>query len=66
MAQEMIEVTIHPNGRVEIHVVGVAGMACMEATSELTRILGNEVMSQEMTSEAYQDEVREQGTQQWH
>lgn len=66
MAEEKVEVTIHPDGKVEMHVVGVQGMACLVSTEELTRILGGEVISQEMTSEAYLDTEEEQVTRQWH
>ena len=59
MAEELIEVTIRADGTVEMRVDGVAGMQCLDATDPLVQALGGEVVSQEMTAEAYQDD--EQG-----
>jgi hypothetical protein len=53
MSDERVEVTIHPDGRVELHVVGVEGMSCVEITEPLVKALGGEVLSQELTQEAY-------------
>jgi Protein of unknown function (DUF2997) len=62
MAEEIIEITVHPDGKVEMQVQGIAGMDCLPETEDLIRLLGGEVESREMTGEAYQDaEQREQG-----
>ena len=53
MSDERVEVTIHPDGRVELHVVGVEGMSCVDITEPLVKALGGEVLSQELTQEAY-------------
>jgi hypothetical protein len=66
MSQETIEVTVGPDGNVEIHVRGVEGMACVRITEELSRLLGSEVISHELTPEAYIDTTNNRGTQQWH
>ncbi|HET92339.1 MAG TPA: DUF2997 domain-containing protein [Chloroflexi bacterium] len=60
MQIEEIEVFIDENGRVQIEVHGVKGMACLDLTKDLEEALGGEVESREMTAEAYatvQEEV---------
>lgn len=66
MADEIIEVTISPAGKVQMHVQGVEGMACLEDTRELVALLGGEVESQELTSEAYVEVSEEQQDRLWH
>jgi Protein of unknown function (DUF2997) len=66
LAEEIVEVTISPDGKVEMHVNGVQGMACLTETEDLVRLLGGEVESQELTSEAYVDTDEEQQDRQWH
>jgi len=66
MGEETIEVTIRPDGRVEMHVTGVSGMDCVERTEDLTRLLGGEVEAHELTAEAYQDAQERQQDRQWH
>ncbi|TYK52552.1 DUF2997 domain-containing protein [Actinomadura decatromicini] len=65
---ETVEVTIKKDGSVEIHVTGVDGMACLATTEELVSLLGGEVESQELTTEAYNtvDESQEQQDRLWH
>jgi hypothetical protein len=55
VAEEIIEITIRPDGKVEMHVTGVPGMDCVERTEELSQLPGGEVEAQELTAEAYQD-----------
>lgn len=55
MAEETVEVVIKPDGKVEIHVAGYAGMECLNATEDLIRSLGGQVEEQSLTTEAYQD-----------
>ncbi|MWA07313.1 DUF2997 domain-containing protein [Actinomadura sp. LD22] len=64
--EETVEVTIKPDGSVEIHVTGVDGMACLSTTEELVTLLGGQVESQELTSEAYNVEAEEQQDRLWH
>jgi hypothetical protein len=66
MAEENIEVTIFPDGKVDIRVNGIAGMDCLNQTEELVRLLGGEIESQELTAEAYQDVDQEQQDRLWH
>jgi Protein of unknown function (DUF2997) len=66
MAEEIIEVTISPAGKVEMHVRGVEGMACLDETRELIELLGGEVESQELTAEAYVEVSAEQQDRLWH
>ncbi|HZM81465.1 MAG TPA: DUF2997 domain-containing protein [Candidatus Limnocylindrales bacterium] len=66
MADEIIEVTISPDGKVAMHVQGVEGMACLEDTRELVALLGGEVESQELTAEAYVEVSEEQRDRLWH
>ncbi|MEV5831421.1 MULTISPECIES: DUF2997 domain-containing protein [Actinomadura] len=63
---ETVEVTIKPDGKVEIHVTGVDGMACLATTEELVRMLGGEVEAQELTAEAYNETGEEQQDRLWH
>jgi hypothetical protein len=55
LAEEIIEVTIRPDGKVEMHVSGISGMDCLARTEDLTRLLGGEVEATELTAEAYED-----------
>jgi DNA repair ATPase RecN len=66
VGEETIEVTIGPDGKVEMHVTGVPGMDCLERTAELARLLGGEVEAQELTAEAYQDTAEQERDQLWH
>ncbi len=66
MAEEILEVTISPNGKVEMHMRGVEGMACLAETQELIALLGGDIESQELTAEAYQQVDEEQQDQVWH
>jgi DUF2997 family protein len=66
MSEEIIEVTIRPDGKVEMHVMGVTGMDCLQRTEDLTRLLGGEVEARELTAEAYQDVVEQEQDRLWH
>jgi hypothetical protein len=66
MAEEIIEVTIGPDGRVEMRVNGIAGMGCLTETEDLIRLLGGEIESQELTGEAYVEVEQEQQDRLWH
>ncbi len=48
---EEIDVTLHPDGRVEVKVRGAEGRACLLATKELEQQLGGRVLSREETDE---------------
>jgi hypothetical protein len=66
LAEEIIDITIDTDGKVVIHVNGIPGMDCLSATEDLLRLLGGEIESQELTSEAFQDVDQEQQDRQWH
>jgi hypothetical protein len=65
MGEEIVKVTIAPDGKVELRVEGMAGMGCLEETADLVRLLGGEVEAQEMTAEAYVEGDVEQRDQVW-
>lgn len=49
-----IHVTIAPDGTVTVHVQGITGVRCVDATRTLLDQLGGPVLRQEWTMEAYQ------------
>jgi Protein of unknown function (DUF2997) len=65
MAEEIIEVTIRPDGKVEMRVAGIPGMSCLATTGDLARLLGGEIEAQELTAEAYQDVQAQQQERLW-
>jgi hypothetical protein len=65
MAEEIIKVTIHPDGKVEMNVSGIAGMDCVAETEDLARLLGGQVETQELTPEAYADAEEHQQDRLW-
>lgn len=66
MAEEIVEITVRPDGKVELRVNGVPGMDCLERTEDLTRLLGGDVELQELTEAAYQDVEEHQQDRLWH
>jgi hypothetical protein len=46
-----IEVLIHPDGRVQVHVRGIKGESCRDLTAELERYLGGRVLQRKRTDE---------------
>lgn len=48
---EEIQVTLLPDGTVQINVQGVKGSTCLEITRELEQALGGPVISRVMTEE---------------
>ena len=53
MKIEEIEVTISADGKVHLHTFGFSGDACLDATEEIEKLLGNQVLQRERTSETY-------------
>jgi hypothetical protein len=53
MEIQEIEVVIDKTGRVQIQVRGVQGQKCLELTKDLEAALGGQVLSRELTAEAY-------------
>ena len=61
MPQREFEITIAPNGAVELHVKGYKGKSCVEAMKIFEQIVG-ELKSQRETSEFYEPEENVQFT----
>ncbi len=59
MAQREFEITITPDGSVELHVKGYKGKSCLEAVKLFEQIVG-EIKAQEQTSEFYEPEEQVQ------
>ena len=55
MPQREFEITIGPNGSVELHVKGYKGKSCLEAMKMFEQIVG-ELRSEQKTSEFYEPE----------
>lgn len=55
MRQREFEITIGPDGSVEVHVKGYKGKRCLEAVKLFEQIVG-ETRSQQLTSEYYDPE----------
>lgn len=55
MAQREFDITISPNGNVELHVKGFKGRSCLEAVKLFEQIVG-ELKTQRETSEFYEPE----------
>ena len=55
MPQREFEITIAPNGSVELHVKGYKGKGCLEAVKMFEQMIG-EIQSQRATSEMYEPE----------
>jgi hypothetical protein len=57
MPQREFEITIEPDGTVQLHVQGYKGKSCLEVVKAFEKIVG-EIKSQQNTSEFYEpDEV---------
>ncbi|MBI2928852.1 MAG: DUF2997 domain-containing protein [Verrucomicrobia bacterium] len=55
MPQREFEITVAPDGSVELHVKGYKGKRCLEAVKLFEQIVG-EMKSQRQTSEFYEPE----------
>jgi hypothetical protein len=60
MPEEIVEITVLPDGKVEMRVTGVPGLDCLAETEDLARLLGGHAEAQELTAEAYQDVSEDQ------
>ena len=52
-----LEITIGPDGEVQVLVKCIKGQSCVEETKFLEEALGNNVESRELTSEYYEQPV---------
>ena len=59
MELQEIEVIIGADGKVQLSTRGFTGENCLKATEDLKALLGNQIVRQEMTAEAYTPEKRE-------
>ncbi len=55
MPQREFDITIQPDGEVELHVKGYKGRKCLEVVKLFEKIVG-EVKSQQQTNEFYEPE----------
>ncbi len=55
MPQREFDITIEPNGQVQLHVQGYKGKSCLEAVKLFEKIVG-ELKQQRETSEFYEPE----------
>jgi len=55
MQQREFEITVGPDGSVEVHIQGYKGKGCLEAAKMFQQIVG-EMQSQRETAEFYQPE----------
>jgi hypothetical protein len=53
MAEQTVNVRIHPDGSVEMEVEGVEGLVCLSDTQALVDLLGGPVERQELSGDAY-------------
>lgn len=66
VADEVIEVSIGPDGTVAMSVQGVAGMECLTQTEGLVALLGGDIESRELTEEAFVEVEQETQDRLWH
>lgn len=52
MELQEIEITIGPDGQVQVQVRGVNGMQCLEITKEMEEALGGQIIARIMTPES--------------
>lgn len=57
MPEREYDITIEPNGQVQLHVRGYKGKACLEAVDFFERVVG-ELKSRQATSEFYEPDER--------
>lgn len=58
LKKQEIEISISPDGIVELKVSGMGGKGCLEATKDLEEALGI-LQQREMTSEYYQEPLED-------
>jgi hypothetical protein len=66
MADEVVEVSIGPDGTVAMSVRGVAGMECLAQTEDLVGLLGGDIESRELTDDACLDAEQDFQDRLWH
>ena len=58
MEIQEIEITVRPDGTVQLHVRGVKGPQCLALTADIEKLLGGQVLAREHTPEF--DEAQQQ------
>ena len=61
---QQIEVTIAPDGKVEVHIQGVKGNACLVVTKEMEQLLGDDIVERRHTYE-FDEQPQQQTDQEW-
>jgi hypothetical protein len=61
MQIQEIEVLVHPDGKVKLHVRGAPGAQCLELTADLEKALGGQVLAREHTPEFDQSQAQSLG-----
>lgn len=54
MKVEQIEIIIGSDGKVRLQTSGFTGNDCLEATKEIERLLGNQILNREETGDFFQ------------
>lgn len=53
---ETVKVVINADGQVVIEVDGAHGPVCLQLTDDIVKMLGGEVLSQQLTQEYYEEQ----------
>ncbi|MBX9572280.1 MAG: DUF2997 domain-containing protein [Candidatus Obscuribacterales bacterium] len=53
---ETVKVVINADGQVMIEVDGAHGPVCLQVTEDIVKMLGGEVLSQQLTTEYYEEQ----------
>lgn len=61
MQIQEIEVIVHPDGKVKLHVRGAPGAQCLDLTADLEKALGGQVLAREHTPEFDQSQPQSLG-----
>jgi len=56
MAKEEFEIEIRPDGKISVRTVGIKGEACVDAAKQFLEMLEGKLVSEEKTSEYYENE----------
>lgn len=54
---ETVKVKINADGQVVIEVDGAHGPVCLQVTDDIVKMLGGEVLSQDFTTEYYEEQT---------
>lgn len=65
MELQEIDVFVEKDGQIKIEVRGVKGLSCLDLTKELEAVLGEKVISREMTAEAQETVTEQVQEKQW-